>query len=170
MNSAEPVVFRLHRLDFPLPSRVDFGFGLDQNSAWKNFGNLTLNEAWVRFLESPENYQEDFMWMGSAAFAYYFPVIDKYLREERSELEIHNGCSAWILGCDVKMQFQWADGHKPSPQIVEEIRDLSAFVKENTSRYSDDPAEQDRIRESWRKVDEEVALCGQAELNSGTPA
>lgn len=169
MNPSQPVIFRLRRPDFPLPSREDFGFGLDQISAWKNFGNLTLSEAWMRFLESPENYQEDFMWMGSVAFAYYFPVIDKYLREERSELEIHNGCAAWILGCGVTSQFQWADGHKPLPQTVEEIRDLSAFVRGNLSRYSNDPEEQDRIRASWRAVDDEVVFCDSAEGNPALP-
>jgi hypothetical protein len=99
------------------------------------------------------------MWMGSVAFAYYLPVIDKYLREYRPEFEWGDICCAWILGCDVKTQFQRADGHRPSPQIVEEIRELSTFVRENTSRYSDDPAEQDRIRASWCEVDEEVAAC-----------
>jgi hypothetical protein len=153
-----PVSFRLQRPDGPLPSQEDFGFGPDQTYAWKNFGNLTLSEAWERFIEFPRTYQEDFMFMGSAAFAYYFPVIDKYLREVRPD-EFNDGCSAWILGCGVRSQFRWADGHKPSPQVVEEIRELSTFVRENTTRFSDDPAEQDRIRASWCEVDEEVAAC-----------
>jgi hypothetical protein len=92
------------------------------------------------------------------------PIIDKYLREYQPEFEWGDICCAWILGCDVKMQFQWADGHKPPRQVVEEIRELSAFVRENTSRYSDDPAEQARIRASWREVDDEVALCDSSEL------
>jgi hypothetical protein len=70
MNSSEPVIFRLHRPEFPLPSQEDFGFEHGQNYAWENFGNLTLGEAWELFIGVPESYQERFMWMGSVAFAF----------------------------------------------------------------------------------------------------
>ncbi len=99
------MAFRLHRPGIPLPSREDFGFGLDQTAAWRNFGNVTLTDAYARFLESPEHYQEDFMWMDSPAFAYYFPVIDKYLREIKIKPGAMDRCPAWVLGCDVMMQF-----------------------------------------------------------------
>ena len=99
------------------------------------------------------------MWMFTPAFAYYFPVIDKYLREVQCGIAIHNGCEAWILGCCVRMQFQWADGHKPPPEVVDEIGQLSAFVQANVERYTEEPEERERIAESWRSVDEEVALC-----------
>lgn len=167
MASPPPVTFRLYRPPHPLPVVTDFcnpGPGdavcsSDAEYAWRNFGNLTLAKAYQLFLEAPWTYQEDFMWMFTPAFAYYFPVIDKYLREVQDEVSIHNGCEAWILGCGVRSQFQWADGHKPPPNVVEEIRDLSTFVQANVDRYSDEPEERERIIESWRKVEEEVAIC-----------
>jgi hypothetical protein len=57
-----------------LPTETDFDpyqGDLDAQCAWKNFGGLTLGEAFVKFEESPETYQEDFMFMGGKAFARY---------------------------------------------------------------------------------------------------
>lgn len=71
----------LHRPPTPLPSQSDFdpvGCDLDAQSAWQTFGGLGLAEAYAKFLQVPESYQEDFMFMGSRAFAYYFPVVDRY--------------------------------------------------------------------------------------------
>ncbi|MEM9646820.1 MAG: hypothetical protein AAF989_17650, partial [Planctomycetota bacterium] len=67
-----------------LPSEHDFDphqGDLDAQYAWKHFGALTLEEAFRRFRENPEIYQEDFMHMGGRAFAFYFPVLDCFLRE-----------------------------------------------------------------------------------------
>ncbi len=58
-----------------------YGGDLDAQCAWRNFGGLTIEEAKVKFCEHPEIHQEDFMFMGGKAFAYYYPVIDSYLRE-----------------------------------------------------------------------------------------
>ncbi len=159
MAESNPITFRLERTKWTFPSEEDFYFGPDQREAWRNFGTLTLEEAYLRFLEAPWTYQEDFMWMGPVAFAYYFPVIDKYLRELICDNEIDDGSWVWILGCGVRSQFRWKDGRKPAPQVVQEIAELSALVQANTDHYSRDPHEQDRIAESWREVDEEVAAC-----------
>ncbi|MBL8820867.1 MAG: hypothetical protein JNL96_20010 [Planctomycetaceae bacterium] len=75
--------------EIPLPTEADFdpyGGDLDAQCAWRNFGGLTLDEATNKFRERPEIYQEDFMFMGGKAFAFYFPVVEAYLRnfpEER---------------------------------------------------------------------------------------
>ncbi len=49
---------------------------LDCRTAWENFGGLNLPQAYDRFCKNPHYYQEDFMFMGGKAFAYYFPVIE----------------------------------------------------------------------------------------------
>ena len=54
---------------------------LDARCAWENFGGLSLDEAFKKFCENPLSYGEDFMFMGEFAFAYYFPVLDRYVRE-----------------------------------------------------------------------------------------
>lgn len=66
------------------PSQVDFypfGGCLDAQSAWRNFGGLTLEQGHVRFCSAPEVYQEDFMFMGCRAL--FLP--DKSLRQLRVE-------------------------------------------------------------------------------------
>lgn len=113
-----------------------------------------MEEAYSRFIEVPESYQEHFMWMGSAAFAYYFPVIDQYLREGNWDDPL-DYCCAWILGRGVSSQFHWKDGRKPPPHVVQAIADLSAFVQANIGRFSADTDEQERIKGSWREVDKD---------------
>jgi hypothetical protein len=158
MEPQPRIPFRLQRPAGPLPTRADFGFSADQTDAWSNIGNLSLLEAYTRFIEFPETYSEDFIWMGAEAFAYYFPVIDRYLREGSWEGPL-DYCCAWILGCGVRSQFQWTDGRKPPPEVVQEIADLSAFVQANLGRFTEDTDEQQRILQSWREVDQEVAAC-----------
>jgi hypothetical protein len=64
-----------------LPTERDFDpwhGNLDAQCAWRHFGGLTLDQAHARFRENPLGYQEDFMFMGPVAFAFYFPVIEDY--------------------------------------------------------------------------------------------
>ncbi len=72
---------------------------MDAQCAWKNFGGFTLDEAHKKFEESPIRYQEDFMFMGGKAFAYYFPVIEKFLQGKSDDSQ------AWILAKGISIQF-----------------------------------------------------------------
>ena len=81
--------FFLRRRIAPPLCESDFdpvGGDLDAQYAWKNFGELTLKQAYDLFLTNPIHYQEDFMFMGGTAFDYYFPVIDRYIRQVCSRL------------------------------------------------------------------------------------
>jgi hypothetical protein len=78
-----------------IPGKNDFGEGLDERSAYKEFGGLTLDEAYQRFIENPVSCQEDFMFMGPVAFCYYFPVVERYLYAFRVENEWEDS-QAWI--------------------------------------------------------------------------
>lgn len=83
-----------------LPSESDFIThpetpNLDQVRAWRNFGGLTLEEAKAQFAENPIYYQEDFMWMGTNAFAFYFPVVDWWLQSVPEEDEPFDDSEAW---------------------------------------------------------------------------
>ena len=163
MSDDYSLALRRKRDHLPIPSAQDFYIAPigDAASAWKVFGGLTLEQAYERFLECPEYCQEHFMWMFPKAFEYYYPTIDQYLREVSNHetnraYDGYDGCHAEILGCDIESQFHWKDGTKPPPYVVDEIAELSAFVKANLSRYSDCPVEQERIRESFLKVDAAV--------------
>jgi hypothetical protein len=61
------------------------------------------------------------MFMGSAAFGYYFPVVDRHLRTVAGAEE-WGDCSAAILGSGVAAQFEW-NGAQLSFLLVAEIGD-----------------------------------------------
>ena len=57
--------------------------------------------------EHPEIYQEDFMFMGGKAFAYYYSVIDSYLRETPwLPTEDRDDREAWILRNASRINFK----------------------------------------------------------------
>ncbi len=72
---------------------------LDGEYAWRQFGGLTIDEAYDKFCEKPDICQEDFMAMGDAAFAFYFPVIDRYIRQNEPKEEFDR--VAYILAAGI---------------------------------------------------------------------
>lgn len=149
----------LDRPSSPLPSQSDFdpvGCDLDAQSAWNNFGGLTMAEAYEKFLTVPESYQEDFMFMGSRAFAYYFPVVDRYLRTVSLAPSDLGDCEASILGSAIANQLH--PNHAPLPaSLLREIENLHAFVTQNVPRYAATPKDERRIRREWKHVVEALA-------------
>ncbi|HBE72079.1 MAG TPA: hypothetical protein DDW52_28410 [Planctomycetaceae bacterium] len=104
-----------------LPSQTDFdptGCDLDGQCAWSHFGGETLDQAFSRFNECPENYQEDFMFMGTVAFRFYFPVIDRFLRQT-IEIPVAKRLDrqSWILAQCLAHQFT-----NPDANLIRERR------------------------------------------------
>ena len=93
------------------------------------------------------------MFMASRAFEYYFPVVDRFLREAGPD---EDGNQAAILGTGVALQFEWKDSAL-SKAVVSEIEDLSVFVQSDLSRFSVETEEHQRITEEWSKVDVMIA-------------
>lgn len=58
---------------------------LDELTALKHFHGKSQSEAANLFFEYPTYYEEDLKWMGSKAFAFYFPSMEPYLLSEASE-------------------------------------------------------------------------------------
>ena len=145
-----------------LPSKEDFcgGGAPDATVAWEDFGGLTLDEAYNKLVDDAVSYAGGFYWMFPPAFAYYFPIVDKYLREYEPSTDMDH-CPAASLGSCLHSQFHWTTGAKPPPSVVEEIAALSDFVKANPGRYSSEKDEQMRILENWTSVDLEVAAFRQ---------
>ena len=145
--------------ELPLPSATDFfteGGDLDAEYAWTHFGGLTLEQAYRKFTENPDYYQEDFMFMFPKAFEYYFPVLDRYLRSVSQEEEdaMGDGWEVWIIGRGINSQLrQMAKSHPPR-YLLAEIAALSHFVKENLSLYFSAEEEQIRTREAWLEIDQ----------------
>jgi hypothetical protein len=130
-----------------------YGGDLDAQWAWKNFGGLTLEEAKVKFRQIPEHYYEDFMFMGGKAFAYYYPVIDSYLRETPTlPPEDRDDRQAWILPQCIKEQFQgW--NYPYVRHLTRDVLDLCRFVRENLTLFGSDPQELEAIDEQWAALE-----------------
>ena len=155
----ESIAMFLPRPPAPPPSRQDFdphGGDLDAREAWKNFGGLGVPEAYEKFLSAPEIHQEDFMFMGARAFAYYFPVIDRYLRTVTFGPRDLGDCEAAILGTAVAAQFEWK-GAIISADLRAEIESLRSFVVENFTRYATVEAERRHILHEWQRVGDALA-------------
>ena len=137
-----------------LPTEHDFdpyGGCLDAMSAWRNFGGLSIEQAHAKYIDNPIHYQEYFMFMGGKAFVYYFPVLDRYLREFRAgdgPGESDNSEAAYI-GSSISFQFSWPTSHELLP-IIPAIADLCEYVLNNLSFLAIDPDEQARIDSQWQ--------------------
>ena len=139
------------------PSEADFDpFGgcLDAQRAWRNFGGLTLEEAYVRFCEAPEVFQEDFMFMGSRAFHFYFPVIDQYLRAA-TPAGVWDDREAKIVAKCIALHFDW-QGATISPELRDRISHLCAFVRSHLSQYAHSREDLKAIEGVWVELEEKL--------------
>ncbi|MGN6547170.1 MAG: hypothetical protein ACTHK7_19110 [Aureliella sp.] len=125
---------------------------LDAQWAWKNFGGLTLDEAKAKFWERPEVYYEAFMFMGGKAFAFYYPLIDSYLRETPLLApEDRDDRQAWILAQCIKHQFDgW--NYPYVRHLKGKVIELCRFVRQNLSLFGADPEELNQIDEQWASL------------------
>lgn len=135
-----------------LPAEKDFDpyqGCLDAQCAWKNFGGLSVEEAYSRFCENPLCYQEDFMFMGWKAFVYYFPVIEKFLNEIEPEDETDD-CEAWILGCGIESQVK---EHKKriNEDMATKLKSLCDSVIVKFGKMDLNKTDKNRILKQWAK-------------------
>ena len=135
-----------------LPNESDFDpFDgcLDAQWAWKNFGGLELPEAYELFCENPLHYSEDFMWMGHAALAYYFPVLDQYLRAGDEEEQSR------IIASSLLLQFGYDDTSKID-HLKPSVHKLADFI----IKKAGNPAKHNDISDEWTKLKEHLGPAG----------
>ena len=89
------------------------------------------------------------MFMGSVAFAYYFPVLDKYLRSVPSG-DNEDDSDAWIIGRGVISQFSPAIADHVI-HLADDILNLAEYVCHNIDRFGDSN-EQNRASKTWQEV------------------
>ncbi|GIX00834.1 MAG: hypothetical protein KatS3mg111_4384 [Pirellulaceae bacterium] len=133
-----------------LPTKDDFvphPPDLDEVCAWEHFGGLTLEEAKARFAENALCYQEDFMFMGTNAFLFYFPVLDHYLRSAPDK-ENDDDYESWIISQCIRAQFE-PETIDRLQRLIPAIVDLAKFIHDNISRFGCDESEQRRVATSW---------------------
>ena len=131
---------------------------LDADHAWKNFGGLSLDQAYVKFCQRPDIYQEDFMFMGPRAFQYYFPVVEQYLEEAKTEDEFED-CEAWILAKAIESKIDTAE-LSLSREFRDRLTELCRYVQANVERYSLEKKERDRIEGAWQKLRKKLERIG----------
>ena len=137
----------------PLPTEKDFDpwdGDLDAQYAWKNFGGMTLDQAYVEFCDRPEIYTEDFAFMGPKAFSYYFPVIDRYLREISSQEE-DDHYDVGYIGIAIQERLEDKQVWR-STKVLSEIRSLTEFVLGNVTRYSVSEKVHRKITRIWMEL------------------
>jgi hypothetical protein len=128
-----------------------FGGDLDAAHAWREFGGMTLDQAYEHFLSNPLSYQEDFMFMGAAAFLFYFPVIERFLYNVRAENE-WDDCQAWILSQGIIQQMSDENGR--NQQLLSRVAALVDYVLRNPNQYGTTIDEQERIISGWTELRE----------------
>jgi hypothetical protein len=132
----------------------------DAFDAWKNFGGLTVDEAYQRFCENAERYQEDFMFMGDAAFVFCFPVVEKYIREEEPnfKLDIYpnktpfDGETHILAAC---IDFHVSEKQPDVRPLYDRIVDLCCFVLESMENVPDSPHrswQPSEIKQVWTQL------------------
>ncbi|MCA9035956.1 MAG: hypothetical protein KDA91_12550 [Planctomycetaceae bacterium] len=138
-----------------LPNETDFDpyhGDLDAQCAWRHFGGLTLEEALARFEECPETYQEDFMFMGGKAFAFYFPVIDRFLRRTIELPEDQRGDrQSWILPQCVKNQFEGRE-FRHVQHLRHSVLSLCDFMLKNFDLFAGDWSDAKEIQTQWNQL------------------
>lgn len=143
-----------------LPTQEDFDAidgPLDAICAWENFGGLNLSDAYLKFCENPLRYNEDFMFMGSGAFFYYFPVLERFVNDSRVGLDgdFEVECIGTLAHC-IKLQFE-----EPCPTVTLSLRhrveELINHVRKNLSRYCNYAADQQRIDSAWEELQDRIS-------------
>lgn len=140
-----------------------WGYGaFDADRAWSNFGGLTLAEAHSKFRDRPDVHQEDFMFMGGKAFAFYFPVIEEYLRELPTEGEEDNDRQEWIIAKGIQLQFESDDPHHVL-HLADRVIALSSLIQKNIHRFGNYEADRIRITEAWQELRDLVRSLAESE-------
>ena len=142
---------------------------LDGFHAWKEFGGLDLAEAYTKFCSHPGYYQEDLMFMGARAFLFYFPVIDRYIREIECPANRFDD-EAWILACGLRIQFE-KDARTLAP-IRDRAEQLCDFVSHGLSQLPEGATFRpiQEITDAWAEAKAAVtATTGNGDVPSEHP-
>lgn len=135
-----------------LPGEREFdpyGGDLDAQHAWREFGGLTIEAAYAKFVDHPFYYEEDFRFMGAEAFAFYFPVLDRYLRGYRPGAA--EDSFAAIIGEAISVQLEDQAREVLEP-ILNRLKELAGYVCGHVERLAVEAEEQQEILECWQKL------------------
>ena len=95
------------------------------------------------------------MFMGPAAFCYYFPVVERYLYNVDAQSESQS-IPAWILAQGFIMQLK-NKSVSSNALLLKRLSELTDFVLKNVARYDESPAEHTRILQAWTELKEQLS-------------
>jgi hypothetical protein len=76
-------------MNLPTEDEINVHNSLDERAASEHFLNQTLEQAEALFRDNSAYYQEDLMWMGPKAFAFYLQAAINYLKSDHSRGDYH---------------------------------------------------------------------------------
>ena len=110
------------------------------------------------------------MWMGQPAFVYYYPAIDRYLRqfpggigtedpEDSSASAIAGALCAQFLASDIRMLLP----------ILEQVRNLVSYVRSHLSQLATCPENQAEIDSTWQGLESQLEQLSSRIQNKAKP-
>ena len=132
-------------MKLPTEDEINVHNSLDEIVASEHFLNKTLEEAEALFRENSAYYQEDLMWMGPRAFAFYLQAAINYLKSPHSAGDDH------ILSClyEIVMFRLPEEGF---PLALNGVKTLIDYVVNNYEKFNVDKDIYGDLREKYREL------------------
>lgn len=130
-----------------LPSERDINVynTLDEIVARDHFLNKTLEEAEALFRDNSAEYQEDLMWMGPRAFAFYIHAALNCLRSEASASDDH--FVSCLLGT-----INLRSSEEPSLVASDAVQQLVSYVLESYDKFAVDESVYGALRQEYARL------------------
>lgn len=103
------------------------------------------------------------MFMGTDAFLYYFPVIERYILESRVDDDENQEVEAmWILAHCIGQQFEDREVQR-NDSLRLSIRQLIDHVRNNLSQYCSERVDQQHVDMAWEELQSKIFHSQSAE-------
>lgn len=122
---------------------------LDEVVAADHFLHKSLEEAEMLFREDSALYQEDLMWMGPRAFAYYLPAAIQYVKSEAAagDVEFIAALLAIVRFRQEEEEFSLA---------TRAVKDLVSYVTRHINRFEIDGEDCADLLADYQQLREEL--------------
>lgn len=136
--------------DLPSERDINVHGSLDEVVAAEHFLGASIEQAEVLFRTDSGRYQEDLMWMGPRAFAYYLQAAIQYLRSEHSAGDVE--FVAALLDVVRFRRDEEEFGLASGP-----VTELVSYVTRNIDKFAVDGDDGDDLLADYRQLRDELA-------------
>ena len=95
------------------------------------------------------------MFMGGKAFAFYFPVVARYLLDTPDVENEGDDRQSWILAKCIENQFK-SDTAQHVQHLAGRVISLSHFVQQNIRRFGYGEDERTKIADAWQELEDRL--------------